>query len=93
MHLKFGGTMPLFLTFLIFNIHSYITIVLSFILHHALRPVSLYPHSFLAQHEEPPGVPSRDSNSYLPFSKLTHYQLSYTAPYELSRSLVSYASP
>jgi hypothetical protein len=85
--------MPLLLTFIIFNIHSYITIILSFILHHSLMPVSLYPHRLLAQHEEPPGVPSRDSNSYLPFGKPTHYQLSYTAPYELSRTLVSYDAP
>ncbi len=40
-------TMPLFLTFLILNFHSYNTIILSFILYHLLRPAFfLYPSQF-----------------------------------------------
>jgi hypothetical protein len=34
--------MPLFLTFIVGDIHSYYTIILSFILYHSLRPVFLY---------------------------------------------------
>ncbi len=38
---------PLFLTFVIFNFHSYNTIILSFILYHSLRPAFfLYPSYF-----------------------------------------------
>ncbi len=46
-----------------------------------------------------PRAPSRESNSGLPYSKPTHYQLrmshplSYAAPYELPRTLMSYAAP
>ncbi len=46
------------------------------------------------------GVPSRDPNSGLPYSKPTQYLLSYSAPYwgtphptELRRTLLSYAAP
>jgi hypothetical protein len=46
--------MPLFLTVIIFNIHSYNTIIHFFILHHLPRPVFLYPHRFSAQQEKPP---------------------------------------
>jgi hypothetical protein len=76
--------MPLFLIFIIFNNHSHNTtnVHSSFILHHSLRPVFLYPpHRFFAQQEKNlHGAPSRESNSGLPFSKPTHYQLSYSAP-------------
>ncbi len=41
------------------------------------------PYRRLAEWKKPPGVPSRDLNSGLPYSKPTHYQPSYTAPYEL----------
>jgi hypothetical protein len=46
----------LFLIFIIFYIHFYNTIILSFIIHQSPRPVFLYPHRFLAQQEEPPWV-------------------------------------
>ncbi len=42
-----------FLTFIIFNIHSYNTIIHSFILHHLPRPVFLYLHHFSDQQEKP----------------------------------------
>ncbi len=42
-----------FLTFIIFNIHSYNTIIHSFILHHFPRPVFLYLHRFSYQQEKP----------------------------------------
>ena len=41
-------------TFIIFNIHSYNTIIHSFILHHLPTPVFLYLHRFSAQQEKPP---------------------------------------
>jgi hypothetical protein len=48
-------------TFIIFNIHSYNTILHSFILHHLPRPVFFW--YFIAQQEKPPGVlTSRESN-------------------------------
>ncbi len=38
------------------------------------------------------GVPSRESNSGLPYSNPTHFQMSYAAPLnELRRTLMSYA--
>ncbi len=42
---------------------------------------SLYLHSCRLSGQNLPGVPSRDSNSGLPYSKPAHYQLSCTAPY------------
>jgi len=70
--------MPLFSTFIIFNIHSYNTIIHSFILQHLPRPYIFigYTHRKRRLH----GVPSRESNSGLPYSKPMHYHLSYTAP-------------
>jgi hypothetical protein len=65
--------MPLFLIYINFNIHSHSTIH-SFILHHSSRPAFLYPHRFFAQQEKNiHGVPSRKSNSGLPYNKPTHY--------------------
>jgi hypothetical protein len=79
--------MPLFLIFIIFNNHSHSTIIHSFILHHSPRPVFLYPHRFFAQQEKNlHEVPSRESNSGLPYSKPTRYQLSHAAPWELSHA-------
>jgi hypothetical protein len=73
--------MPLFLIFIIFNNHSHSTIIHSFILHHSPRPVFLYPHRFFAQQEKNlHGLPSRELNSVLSYSKPTHYQLSNAAP-------------
>jgi len=46
--------MPLFLKFIIFDIHSYNTITHPFILYHSPRPIFLYPHRVFAQQEEPP---------------------------------------
>jgi hypothetical protein len=43
-----------FLTFIIFNIHLYSTIIHSFILHHLPWPVFLYLHRFSDQQEKPP---------------------------------------
>jgi hypothetical protein len=46
---------------------------------HSPRPV-LYPYRFTAQLEKNlHGMPSRKSNSGLPFRQPTHYQLSYAA--------------
>ena len=93
--------MPLFLIFIIFNNHSHSTIIHSFILHHWPRPIFLYPHRFFAQQEKNlHEVPSRESNSGLPYSKPTRYQLSLAAPYwatphlaEPRRTLLSHAAP
>ncbi len=80
--LRFGGIMPLFLIFIIFNNHSHSTTIHSFALHHSPWPVFLYPHRFFAQQEKNlHEVPSRESNSGLPYSKPTRYQLSHAAPY------------
>jgi hypothetical protein len=70
--------MALFLIFVISNSYSYSTIIHSFILHHSPRPAVLYPHRLFAYSLH--GVPSRDSNYGMPYSKPTHYQLSYAAP-------------
>ncbi len=56
--------------------HSYNT----FIRRHPPRFLSISPHRLPAQWENLPGVPSRESNSGLPYSKPTHYHLSYIAP-------------
>jgi hypothetical protein len=71
----------LFDIFIIFNNHSHSTVIHSFILHHSPRPVFLYLHCFFTQLEKNlHGVPSRESNSGLPYSKPTHCKLSYAAP-------------
>ncbi len=65
-------------TFIIFNIHSYNTIIHSFILHHLPRPVFLYLHRFSAQQEKPPwgaepGIklgPAAQQTDKLPFEPL-----------------------
>jgi len=74
--------MPLFLYFLFFCYntynHSRITIA---------KGPSPYLHSCRLSGRNLPGVPSRDSNSGLPYSKPAHYQLSCAAP------LLSCAAP
>ncbi len=73
--------MPLFLIFIIFNIHSYNKIILSFILHQSPRPIFLYPHRFYAQQEKPPlgAEPILELRPAL--QQAANYQLSYAAPY------------
>ncbi len=45
-------------------------------------PLFLYPHRCFAQQEKNlHGVPSQESNSGLPNSKQTYYQLSFAVPY------------
>ncbi len=77
--------MPLFLFIFCFhNIqyrhsfnHSH-TIHLSVAIRRGLSPS---PHRFVSSVGKPlPVVPSRDSNSGLPYSKPTRYQLSHAAP-------------
>ncbi len=47
----------------------------------ACRPIEVVTSSLLrSAREEPPGVPSRESNSGLSYIKPTHYQLSHAAP-------------
>ncbi len=40
-----------------------------------------------------PGLPSRESNSGLPYSKPTHYQLSYTTPPDWATPRPNWATP
>ncbi len=63
----------LFCIFTFFTIQTFI---------HNIRWVSsLYLHSWSLSGLNPHGVPSRGSNSDLPYSKQAHYHLSYAAPY------------
>ncbi len=77
--------LPLFLfTLLWSSIHKiFIYILYSTLL---VENHSWYPHGFRSV-EGSSGMPSRDSNSGLPYSKPTHYCLSYDAPF------LSYAAP
>ncbi len=70
--------MPLCL-FIFFFYRTYIhTVQSSVAMHSAEVPL----HLLIAGHcGQLPGVPSRQSNSALPYSKPTHYQLSYAATY------------
>jgi hypothetical protein len=89
---RFGGMMPLFLFYffeILQNIQSIHSI--TFIQYIHPSPFAEVPLHFLIASQlsgkNLPGVPSRESNSGLPYSKLAHYQLSYAAP------LLSYAAP
>jgi hypothetical protein len=79
---KFGGIMPLFLTFIIFNILSYKTVLHSFILRHLPRPVLLYLHRFSAQQEKPPQGAAEPRIELGPALQQAdaHYELSYATP-------------
>ncbi len=79
--------MPLFLTFIVDNIHSYYTIILSFILYHSLRLVFLYTHRSLAQQGEPPW------GAELRFELGAAFQQADALPTELRRTLQSCAAP
>ncbi len=90
--------MPLFLFFFL---HIFITYIHSFIqshsyntfIHsHSLRPLSISSSLLCSVGKHLPVVPSRESNSGLPYSKLTRYQLSHATPYEetWSRSFPSW---
>ena len=73
--------MPLFLIFIIFNNHSHITFIHPSSFAEACLLVS--SSRFFAQQEKNlHEVPSRESNSGLPYSKPTRYQLSHAAPYD-----------
>ncbi len=95
--------MPLFSTFIIFNIYSYNTNILSSILHHSLKPVFLYHHRYLAQQEEPkwdaelrfeiePALQLADALQYTNWSKPHHIELLRTLLF-LSCILFIYAAP
>ncbi len=65
-------------------------------IHPSSFAVFLYPHRFFAQQENNlHGLPSRESNSGLPYSKPTHYQRSHAAPWptEPRRTLTNGATP
>jgi hypothetical protein len=82
--------MPLFLfIFHIFTmyIHSFNHIHTTHLSVAIRRGLSLSLHRFEAQWESLPVVPSRESNSGLPYSKPTRYQLSNAAPYEQRRTI------
>ncbi len=75
---KFGGIMPLFLTVIIFHIHSYSTIIHSFILHYFT--VFLYLHRFFAQ--KPPRGAAEPRIELGPALQQADalYELSYATP-------------
>ena len=83
--LKVGGRMPLFLFIFCFHNLQYRhtfnpihTIHLSVAVRRGLSPS---PHRFVSSvGKTVPVVPSRESNSGLPYSKPTRYQLSNAAP-------------
>ncbi len=71
------------LFFIFYNIHTFIQSH-SFnpiILRHSLRPLSISSLLVCSVGNHLPVVPSRESNSGLPYSKPTRYQLSHAAPY------------
>ncbi len=89
-YFMFGGMMSLFLfNFHIFyNIHTYIhTIHSSFAIRWGLSP---FLHRWFAQLGNLLVVPGRESNSGLPYSKPTRYQLSQAAPYDIALRLWEY---
>ena len=69
----------LFSCFFIIYIHSFNHN--TFIRRHSLKPLSISSSPLSAQWENFPVVPSRESNSGLPYSKPTRCQLSRAAPY------------
>jgi hypothetical protein len=90
--LKVGGRMPLFLFIFCFHNLQYRhtfnpihTIHLSVAVRRGLSPS---PHRFVSSvGKTVPVVPSRESNSGLPYSKPTRYQLSNAAPSEQRRTI------
>jgi hypothetical protein len=81
--LKFGGIMHFFNSHYFFNIYSSNTIVHSFVLHRLPCPSSSI---FIASPQEKPPRgcrASRESNSSMPYSKPTHYELSHAAPFKI----------
>jgi hypothetical protein len=75
-----------FIIFVIFNIHSYNTIIHSFILNHLPRPVLLYLHRFGAQQEKPP------RGAGLKIELEPALQQAYALPTELRRILLSFVA-
>ncbi len=76
--IKVDGTLPLFTLIEEYNIYIYCTTRRAPLLLSSLHPLGRGP---------PLGVPSRDSNSGLPYSKPMRYNLSHTAPEEPHRTL------
>jgi hypothetical protein len=67
--------------FYLFQLHTFIIPFIQSIYPSPFAKASL--HFFIAccsEGKNLPGVPSRDSNSDLPYTRLAHYQLSYAAP-------------
>jgi hypothetical protein len=79
-----------FLTFIIFNFHSYNTIILSFILHHSLRPPSC---TLLSPARETSMECRAEIRTRACLTKPTHCQRNYFAPRELPPHPISYAAP
>ncbi len=92
--------MPLFFvyfSYFITDIHTFIQSHSSVAIRWGLSP---FLHRLFAQWGNLPVVPSRESNSGLPYSKPTRYQLSHAAPYratphhkEPRRTMLSHAAP
>jgi hypothetical protein len=86
----------LFIFFIFYNIHTFISITfMQYIYPSPFAEASL--HFFIAcllSGDDLPVVPSRESNSGLPYSKPTRFQLSHAAPYtEPRRTILSHAAP
>ncbi len=84
------------LFFIFYNIHTYIHPItfIQYIYPSPFAEASLHLLiAFKLSGEDIPVVPSRESNSGLPSSKPTHYQLSHAAPYEPRRTIMSHAAP
>jgi hypothetical protein len=95
---RFGRRCHSFYLFCLIQSHTFIT---TFVLHSHYIRRDLSPFIALSlSGKNLPGVPSREFNSGLPYSRPSRYQLSYAAPYrvtlrptELHCALLSYAAP
>ncbi len=67
------------LFFIFYNIQTFIHSI-TFFHRHSLRPLSISSSLVCSVGKHPPVVPSRESNSGLPYSKPTRYHLSHAAP-------------
>ncbi len=87
--LRFSSCCHSFYLFYLFQLHTFIITFIQYIYDLSIGYPSIHQfhHCLFAQRENLPGVPSRDSNSGMPYSRPAHYQLSYAAP------LLSYAAP
>jgi hypothetical protein len=89
---------------LVAGCHSFLFIMIFYNIHKFIRSQYIHPSPFaeaslhiliayVLSGENFPVVPSRESNSGLPYCKPTRCQLSHAAPSEPRRTMLSHAAP